>query len=189
MKKDVQILIADDDPGHVSLIQRNLRRSGITNPIIHFKNGQEVLDFLFRNQMPDQAAPGGQKKFHSCLLLLDIRMPKVDGMEVLRHLKKDPELKKIPVIILSTTDDPLDIGQCYYFGCSTYITKPIKYEKFVEAIQKLAMFLKVVEVPLIHMNLDVKQDQTFPLGIDENTRSDLYPFPKKKRNNERVHGV
>jgi CheY-like chemotaxis protein len=80
-------------------------------------------------------------------------MPKMDGIEVMQQVKKDPELKKIPIIILSTTDDPIDIGQCHYFGCSSYIVKPIKYEKFVEAIRMLALFLKVIEVPLINVNV------------------------------------
>jgi CheY-like chemotaxis protein len=149
MKKDVHILIADDDMGHVNLIQKNLRRSGITNPIIHFKDGQEVLDFLFKIQKSNPS----HKKPNSYLLLLDIRMPKMDGIKVLQRVKKDPELKKIPIIMLSTTDDPLDIGQCHYFGCSSYIIKPIKYDKFVEAIRMLALFLKVIEVPSIKVNV------------------------------------
>ena len=81
-------------------------------------------------------------------------MPKMDGIKVLQRVKKDPELKKIPIIMLSTTDDPLDIGQCHYFGCSSYIIKPIKYDKFVEAIRILALFLKVIEVPSIKVNLE-----------------------------------
>jgi CheY-like chemotaxis protein len=149
MKKDVHILIADDDMGHVNLIQKNLRRWGITNPIIHFKDGLEVLDFLFKKQKSNPS----HKKTNSYLLLLDIRMPKIDGMEVLQRVKKDPELKKIPIIMLSTTDDPLDIGQCHYFGCSSYIIKPIKYDKFVEAIRILALFLNVIEVPFIKVNV------------------------------------
>ncbi len=149
MKKDVHILIADDDPGHVNLIQKNLRRWGITNPISHFKDGREVLDFLFEKQKGNPS----HEKNNSYLLLLDIRMPKIDGMEVLIRLKTDPELKKIPIIMLSTTDDPLDIGQCHYFGCSTYIIKPIQYEKFVEAIRVLALFLQLIEVPSLEANV------------------------------------
>jgi CheY-like chemotaxis protein len=149
MKNDVHILIADDDMGHVNLIQKNLRRWGITNPIIHFKDGQEVLDFLFKIQKSNPSP----KENNSYLLLLDIRMPKIDGMEVLQRVKTDPELKKIPIIMLSTTDDPLDIGRCHYFGCSTYIIKPIQYDKFVEAIRILALFLEVIEVPSIKVNI------------------------------------
>jgi CheY-like chemotaxis protein len=149
MKKDVHILIADDDRGHVNLIQKNLRRWGITNPIVHFKDGLEVLDFLFKKQKNNPS----HNKPDSYLLLLDIRMPKMDGIKVLQRIKQDPELKKIPIIMLSTTDDPLDIGQCHYFGCSTYIIKPIQYDKFVEAIRILALFLNVIEVPSIKVNV------------------------------------
>ena len=156
MKHDVHILIADDDMGHVNLIQKNLRRWGITNPIIHFKDGQEVLDFLFKLQKSNPSP----KENNSYLLLLDIRMPKIDGMEVLRRVKMDPELKKIPIIMLSTTDDPLDIGRCHYFGCSTYSIKPVQYDKFVEAIRILALFLEVIEVPSIKVN--VKNNPSSP---------------------------
>lgn len=164
MKKDVHILIVDDDMGHVNLIQKNLRRSGIANPIMHFKDGQEVLDFLFIKQ---KSNPSHQKAI-SYLLLLDIRMPKVDGIEVLQQVKKDPELKKIPIIMLSTTDDPLDIGQCHYFGCSTYIIKPIKYDNFVEAIRILALFLNVIEVPSIKVNVKDNPNRHFKTSAMEN---------------------
>jgi CheY-like chemotaxis protein len=128
MKEDVHILIADDDMGHAALIRRNLKRLGLPNPVIHFKDGQEVLDFLFKKS----AGP--------YLLLLDIRMPKKDGLEVLRCIKGDPELGKIPVIMITTTDDPWDIEQCQLFGCSSYIVKPIKYETFVDAVRKSGLF-------------------------------------------------
>ncbi len=154
MKTDVRILIADDDHGHVSLIKKNLLRSGISNPIIHFKDGQEVLDFLFG--LPNHSSP--HKNLESYLLLLDIRMPKVDGVEVLQRIKKDQELRKIPTIILSTTDDPFDISRCHYFGCSTYITKPIEYNKFEGAIRELAAFLKVVEIPIINIPIKALPD-------------------------------
>jgi CheY-like chemotaxis protein len=158
MKNDVHILIADDDMGHVNLIQKNLRRWGIANPIIHFKDGQEVLDFLFKIRKSNPSP----KENNSFLLLLDIRMPKIDGIEVLQRLKTDPELKKIPIIMLSTTDDPLDIGRCHYFGCSTYIIKPTQYDKFVDAIRILALFLEVIEVPTV--NVDIKNKPSTHTG-------------------------
>ncbi len=144
MKKEVSILIAEDDMGHAALIRRNLKRSGISNTVLHFKDGQEVLNFLFRS-----GAPPHRKKGESYLLLLDIRMPKVDGVEVLRRIKEDEELKKIPVIMITTTDDPREVEKCHRFGCSNYITKPVDYSKFVESIKKLGYFLMVVEIPTI----------------------------------------
>jgi len=173
MRKDVHILIADDDVGHVSLIQRNLRRFGISNPIVHFKDGKEVLDFLFRINTR-YSKGSSQKDSNSYLLLLDIRMPKINGVEVLRRIKADPELKNIPVIVLSTTDDPYDIKKCHYYGCSNYIIKPIQYDKFVEAIKTLALFLKVVEVPFIHTTLKADNLETLhqPSKIRNQPNSD-----------------
>ena len=145
VKKGVVIILAEDDEGHASLITRNLKRAGIGNKILHFKDGQETLDFLFRRG-------SGPHRVSSTpyLLLLDIRMPRVDGVEVLRQIKQDTELCKLPVIMITTTDDPLEVENCHILGCSNYIAKPIDYDKFVEAIKALGMFLMVVEVPKIN---------------------------------------
>lgn len=145
MKGEMTILIAEDDMGHATLIQKNLKRAGITNQIIHFKDGEETLDFLFRKNNGVQRVSGTPY-----LLLLDIRMPKVDGVEVLRQVKHDQELKKIPVIMITTTDDPREVEHCHELGCSNYITKPIDYDNFVDAIRQLGLFLMVVEVPEIN---------------------------------------
>ena len=144
MKGAMTILIAEDDMGHAALIQKNLRRAGINNEIIHFKDGQETLDFLYGNSEQQKLQNGT-----SYLLLLDIRMPKVDGVEVLRRVKEDQRLKKMPVIMITTTDDPREVVHCHELGCSNYITKPIEYDNFVEAIRQLGLFLMVVEVPEI----------------------------------------
>jgi CheY-like chemotaxis protein len=140
--RDIQILIAEDDEGHAALIRKNLKRSGIINPIVRFKDGQEILDFLFDKEQYNESVI--DKRF---VILLDIRMPKVDGIEVLARLKGDRVLKKIPVIMLTTTDDPADITRCHDLGCSCYITKPVKYEKFMEAVTNLGLFLKIIELP------------------------------------------
>jgi CheY-like chemotaxis protein len=145
MKKEAVILIAEDDDGHATLIQRNLKRAGIANEMIRFADGQAVLDFLFKKN-----GSSGRKAGHAYLLLLDIRMPKVDGVEVLRQVKADNELKKLPIIMLTTTDDPREVDKCHELGCSNYISKPVDYQKFVESIRQLGLFLLVVEVP--HIN-------------------------------------
>ena len=142
MTREVVILIADDDPGHVRLIEKNLQRVGLHNPVIRFENGQEVLDFLSGSNPGQKRAPET-----AYLLLLDIRMPKVDGVEVLRRLKEDPELRKMPVIMLTTTDDPREVARCHDLGCSNYIVKPVDYEKFSEAIKQLGLFVSLVQVP------------------------------------------
>ena len=145
MNKEVIILIAEDDEGHADLIRKNLSRACIANTIIHFKDGQEVIDFLFRRGDGPHRVSGG-----AYVLLLDIRMPKMDGTEVLEQIKADPELRKIPVVMITTTDDPREVAHCHTLGCSNYITKPVEYDAFVNTIRQLGLFLMVVQVPLIN---------------------------------------
>jgi len=138
------ILITEDDDGHAFLIEDNLRRAGIAAPFLRFSDGQEALDFLFGRTSDPQFQRG--KPY---LLLLDIRMPKVDGTEVLRQIKEDPELRKIPTIILTTTDDPREVERCHALGCNNYIQKPVSWESFAAAITKLGQFLSLIQVPRI----------------------------------------
>jgi CheY-like chemotaxis protein len=142
MTRDVIILVADDDEGHARLIEKNLRRAGLQNEIKRFADGQEILDFLFR-----RGNGAGRLSDTPYLLLLDIRMPKVDGVEVLRQLKADPELKKIPVSMLTTTDDPREVERCHVLGCSNYLVKPVDYERFSDAMKQLGLFISLVQVP------------------------------------------
>ncbi len=144
MKKEVIILIAEDDMGHAKLIEKNLQRAGILNEILHFRDGQEIMDFLFREGEEPHREPSV-----AYLLLLDIRMPKVDGVEVLKKIREDKELRKMPVIMLTTTNDPREVENCHAFGCNNYIVKPVDYDDFVEAMRKLGLFLMVVEIPVI----------------------------------------
>ena len=144
MTKEVVILIADDDAGHTRLIEKNLLRVGLHNPIRRFENGQDILDFLFRR------GPGPKRTPDTAyLLLLDIRMPKVDGIEVLRQVKADPALRKLPVSMLTTTDDPREVARCHELGCNNYLVKPVDYEKFSEEIEQLGLFISLVQVPEI----------------------------------------
>ena len=136
------ILLAEDDEGHASLIQRNLRRAGIVNETKHVLDGQEALDFIrFEGRHADRVPTG------PLLLVLDINMPRVDGVEVLRQVKADARTAKLPVVMLTTTDDPREVERCYAFGCSVYITKPVEYAAFVEALQRLGLFLQIVKLP------------------------------------------
>lgn len=145
MNQEVVILIAEDDEGHAGLIRKNLARAGIVNKILHFKDGQQTLDFLMRT-----GRGPGRESGRSYVLLLDIRMPKLNGAEVLALVKADPELRKIPVIMITTTDDPREVDRCHALGCNNYITKPIEYEDFVYAIRQLGLFLSVVQVPALN---------------------------------------
>ncbi len=147
MNKGAVILIAEDDPGHVELVKRNLWRSCVENDILQFKDGREILDFLFKRK--SRAKHNGGDYY---LLLLDIRMPNVDGGEVLRRIKEDQELKKIPVIILTTTDDTNEIDRFYEMGCSFYMIKPADYTKFMEAVENLGVFLSLNELKIPQIN-------------------------------------
>ncbi len=135
------LILAEDDDGHASLVQRNLRRAGFVNQLVHVRDGQEALDYI-RGE-----SNHARRVAADFVLLLDINMPRVDGTEVLRRIKADPTTAKIPVIILTTTDDPREIERCYDLGCSVYLTKPVDYEGFIDAINRLGLFLQVVKVP------------------------------------------
>ena len=142
------ILIAEDNAGHFQLIKRNLWLSCVDNDILHFKDGQEILDFLAETAVDDE------KKNKHYLLLLDIRMPKVDGVEVLRRIKEDRKLRKIPVIMLTTTSEANMIDQCYELGCSFYLVKPVDYYNFMKAVDSLGKFLSLenVRLPCVDKN-------------------------------------
>ena len=144
MNNEVTIIIAEDDAGHAGLIRKNLSRAGIVNRIIHFDDGEETLDFLFCRGDGEHRKPSA-----SYILLLDIRMPKVSGVEVLRQVKDDPELCKLPVIMITTTDDPREVAYCHALGCNSYITKPVEYDAFVHTMRQLGLYLAVVQVPVI----------------------------------------
>jgi len=134
------IVLVEDDDGHASLVRRNLERSGINNEVVRLRDGQEALDFLLgRSAESDLHRP--------ILLLLDINMPRVDGIEVLRRVKSDDRTSTIPIIMLTTTDDPREIERCYQYGCAVYVTKPVEYDAFVQAVQRLGLFLQIVQVP------------------------------------------
>jgi CheY-like chemotaxis protein len=132
LKKDIVILLAEDDEGHAKLIVKNLKRAGMNNTVVHFRDGEEVLNFLFRRGKVPHREAG-----RPYLLLLDVRLPKVNGIEVLTRIKQDDEIKTIPVVMISTTDDPREVELCYKLGCSTYITKAVEYEQFVEKMKQL----------------------------------------------------
>lgn len=140
------ILIAEDDAGHFELVKRNLWRSCAGCEIEHFKDGQEILDYLF-----DPSETFGRRDGNRYVLLLDIRMPKVDGHEVLKRIKGDCTMKSIPVIMLTTTDDETEIRNCYELGCNFYIVKPADYNKFMQTVSNLGglLSLKGFGVPQI----------------------------------------
>ena len=134
--EDIVIVLAEDDPGHARLIQKNLRPA-LANKFVHFDNGKDALDYLRREEGPSQRH----------LLLLDLNMPVMDGFQVLRRLKADSRTALIPVIVLTTTDDPAEIERCYALGCSAYVVKSADYGEFTEAMHRLGLFLTIIRMP------------------------------------------
>lgn len=138
----VTILLVEDDPGHARLIEKNLRRGGVSNEIIVLDNGQKAIDFLFK-----EGDYSKDTKPQLLLILLDLNLPVLDGYEVLQRIKEEESTKRIPVVVLTTTDNPHDISRCYELGCNVYVTKPVEYEQFSEAIRQLGLFLAIIKIP------------------------------------------
>jgi CheY-like chemotaxis protein len=135
--------MVDDDEGLTELVRRNLRRAGIRNPMVALRSGAEALDYVFRRGVHKE-----RPSDRELLILLDINMPGgLDGIEVLRQLKSNQETKSIPVIMLTTTDDPREVNRCYELGCNVYMTKPVEPSGFIDAIHRLGLFISVVSLP------------------------------------------
>ena len=141
-QQPVTILMVEDDEGHAKLIERNIRRAGIHNAIRHFADGTSAVDYIFNHgEGPLLNGPA--------LVLLDLNLPDMSGIDILLKLKADPKLKRTPVVVLTTTDDKVEIQRCYDAGCNVYITKPVDYESFADAIRQLGLFLSVMQAPEI----------------------------------------
>jgi CheY-like chemotaxis protein len=141
-QRPVNIIMVEDDEGHARLIEKNIRRAGINNGICHFTDGGSALDYLFNH-------PEGPAKNGPALILLDLNLPDMSGTDILARVKSDEHLKRTPVVVLTTTDDKLEIERCYDLGANVYITKPVNYESFADAIRQLGLFLSVIQVPEI----------------------------------------
>ncbi|NTW43594.1 MAG: response regulator [Anaerolineaceae bacterium] len=133
----VTILLVEDDPGHAKLIMRNLQRANVTNNVIHFLNGKDVLEFLQSETL--------RQTYY--LMLLDLNMPVMDGYQVLEQMKNNSSTQRIPIIILTTTDDQREVNRCYDLGCNVFLTKPIDPDLFSQAIHKLGLLLSIVTIP------------------------------------------
>ncbi len=139
--QSVTIVMIEDDEGHARLIEKNIRRAGISNDIRHFTDGGTAIDYLFNDER-------GPALNGPALILLDLNLPDMSGTDILVRVKaEDSPLKRTPVVVLTTTDDKVEIQRCYDLGCNVYITKPVNYESFAQAIRQLGLFLSVIQVP------------------------------------------
>jgi DNA-binding response OmpR family regulator len=142
MTEHVQIIMIEDDEGHARLIEKNIRRAGVNNEIIPFANGNEAIKFLFGGD-----GSGIGNKSRAMLIMLDLNLPDMSGVDILKRVKENEHLKRTPVVVLTTTDDEREIKRCYDLGANVYITKPVNYDSFANAIRQLGLFFSVIQVP------------------------------------------
>jgi CheY-like chemotaxis protein len=142
MTVPVTIVMIEDDEGHARLIEKNIRRAGVNNEIVPFRDGTGAIGYLFG---ADGTALVNRGK--PLLILLDLNLPDMTGIDILKRVKENEHLKRIPVVVLTTTDDKREIQRCYDLGCNVYVTKPVNYENFANAIRQLGLFFAVIQVP------------------------------------------
>lgn len=140
--KPVTIIMIEDDEGHARLIEKNIRRAGVSNEILGFTNGTDALAFLMG---PD--GTGAINKGRQLLVLLDLNLPDMTGVDILEKVKGNEHTRRSPVVVLTTTDDQREIQRCYDLGANVYITKPVDYDGFANAIRQLGLFFSVMQVP------------------------------------------
>lgn len=140
--KPVTIVMIEDDEGHARLIEKNIRRAGVSNEIIPFTNGTDALAYLL-----GEDGTGLERARHQILILLDLNLPDMTGVSILEKVKSNQHTRRSPVVVLTTTDDEREIQRCYDLGANVYITKPVDYEGFANAIRQLGLFFSVMQVP------------------------------------------
>lgn len=133
---NIEILFAEDSEDDAMLTMRALKKSGLDNKLHHVKDGAEALDFMYCRGV--YASRNIQE--HPKLILLDLKMPKVSGIEVLEKIKSDPNIKSIPVVILTSSQEDPDIKKCYDLGANSYIVKPVDSDKFFQSIKELGLY-------------------------------------------------
>jgi two-component system response regulator len=135
-ENEVEILLVEDNPTDAELTMRALKKSRLANRVVHVVDGEEALDFLFaRGAFSDRKIENGPK-----VILLDLKLPKVDGLEVLKIIKSDPRTKIIPVVVLTSSKQEKDMVQSYEFGANSYIVKPVDFDKFMDAVNAMGMY-------------------------------------------------
>ncbi len=139
----VEILIVEDTPQDLELALRALRKANLTNHIQVARDGTEALDFIFcQGPHAHRQIENGPK-----VILLDLKLPKVDGLEVLRRIKGDPRTKAIPVVVLTSSKEQADVAECYQLGVNSYIVKPVNFEQFAKAVQELGLYWLLLNQP------------------------------------------
>jgi CheY-like chemotaxis protein len=141
----LNVVMVEDDEGHATLVKRNLKRAGLAADPIHLRDGQELLDYVYHRAPWTERGP-----LDSVALILDLNMPRLNGTEVLERLKGDDTLARIPVFVLTTTDNPLELDRCYALGAAACIVKPVDYGAFSTMVLRLGEFLMTAALPDEH---------------------------------------
>jgi CheY-like chemotaxis protein len=136
------ILLVEDNPRDLELTLLALERSNLANAVITVRDGEEALDYLFR-----RGPFAGRVEGNPAVILLDLKLPKVDGIEVLERVKSDPGLRPVPVVMLTTSREEKDLVQSYRLGVNAYVVKPVAFREFIEAIQELGVFWALLNEP------------------------------------------
>lgn len=143
MAEQIEILLVEDNPHDAELTMRAFRRKKLVNRILHVEDGQEALDYLFgRGSYSDR-----NRRHLPKIILLDLKLPKVDGMEVLTEIKKDPHTKSIPVVVLTSSREEQDIVRSYDLGVNSYIVKPVEFEKFIRSVEEIGLYWLLLNHP------------------------------------------
>ncbi|HYG59143.1 MAG TPA: response regulator [Symbiobacteriaceae bacterium] len=138
------ILLVEDDPDHEALTLRALRKNNLTGGVIIARDGQEALEYLF--EVAGRGAPESPPLPR--VVLLDLKLPRVDGLEVLQQVKSDPRTAAVPVVVLTSSDEVSDIAESYQRGANSYVLKPVDYDRFVEAIKQISQYWLILnQVP------------------------------------------
>lgn len=140
---EVEILLVEDNPHDAELTLRALRKNHLANRVFHVKDGAEALDFIFgTGAYMDRKVENGFK-----VILLDLKLPKVDGLEVLRRIKSDERTKTNPVVVLTSSKEERDVVESYKLGVNSYMVKPVDFEQFIQTIKELGMYWMVLNQP------------------------------------------
>jgi CheY-like chemotaxis protein len=139
----IEILLVEDNPTDAELAIRALKKNNLANNLVWVKDGAEALEFLFGNRVNGTA----QTPTIPRVILLDLRLPKVDGLEVLRRIKSDPDTKRIPVVVLTSSKEDRDITDSYQLGVNSYISKPVEFEAFVKVVTELGFYWLLINHP------------------------------------------
>jgi CheY-like chemotaxis protein len=141
--KEVEILLVEDNPTDAELCIRALKKSNLANKLVWVKDGAEALDFLFATGTYSERQVGNGPK----VILLDLRLPKVDGMEVLRRVKNDARTRTIPVVVLTSSKEDRDVAESYQLGVNSYISKPVEFDEFAKTVSELGLYWLLVNHP------------------------------------------